>query len=157
MGSHVAYLTTFFFESLAQKYEGRLSLSHYYPGLVLHKNFTNDPALPGWFKFTFRVIGPVLRPFTVNPVESGERVLFMATERYPARGGKEAKGTGKVDVAVASDGVVGGGAYRVDMNGEIDPCPKIFKDLREDGMEQRIWDHTMKAFEEIEAGRVFTE
>jgi hypothetical protein len=160
MGSHVAYLTTFYFESLAAKYPGKLSLSHYFPGLVLHKNFTNGDALPGWFKVTFKVLGPILRPFTVNPVESGERVIFMASERFPARCGKGEEGNGpngKLEVAVASDGVVGGGAYRVDVDGEIEPCPKIFKKLREDGMEQKIWDHTMKAFEEIEAGRVFTK
>jgi hypothetical protein len=94
--------------------------------------------LPGWFKFTFKVLGTVLRPLTVTPVESGERVLIVATERYPARDGKGEKWEGKLDVAVASDGVVAGGAYRVGTNGEIDPCPKIFKALREDGMEQKI-------------------
>jgi hypothetical protein len=154
MGSHVAYLTTFFFETLAQRCEGKLSLSHYFPGLVVHDSF--GKGVPRWLDVAFRVLGPVMRLWGVDPVESGERVVFMASERFPARGEKKVEREKKVEVAVGSDEVSGGGAYRVDWNGEIDPCPKSFKKLREDGVSEKIWDHTMKAFEEIEAGRVFT-
>jgi len=150
MGSHVAYLTTFFFESLAKKHPGKLSLSHYYPGLVIHDNFTSGEKLPVWFKVVFRVAGLVMKWWSVSPQECGERVVFLATERYPARGG-EAKG----EIAVGSEGTRGGGAYRVDMDNEIDPCPKNYRQLREDGMEEKIWTHTMDVFEAIEAGEVF--
>jgi hypothetical protein len=39
MGSQVAYSETFFLEFLAKTYPGRLSLSHYYLGLVIRENF----------------------------------------------------------------------------------------------------------------------
>lgn len=113
--------------------------------------------MPRWLGVAFRVLGPVMTLCGVVPVESGKRVVFMASERFPTRGGKGVEGKGKVEVAVASDGVSGGGAYRVDWNGEIDPCPKSFKKLRDDGMGEKIWDHTMRVFEEIEAGEVFTD
>lgn len=40
-------------------------------------------------------------------------------------------------------------------NNEIDPCPKNYKRLTEDGTGEKDWRHTIEAFEEIEAGRVF--
>jgi hypothetical protein len=150
MGSHVAYLTTFFFESLAKKHPGKLSLSHYFPGLVIHENFTSGEKLPTWFRVTFKVVGPLMKWWSVSPKECGQRVVFLATERFPARGGE-----GKGDVAMGSDGTRGGGAYRLDLDNEVDPCPKNFKQLREDGMEEKIWRHTLGAFEAIEAGKTF--
>ncbi|KAE9373573.1 hypothetical protein N431DRAFT_337228 [Stipitochalara longipes BDJ] len=150
MGSHVAYLTTFFFESLAKKHPGKLSLSHYYPGLVIHENFTSGEKLPVWFKMVFKVAGPLMKWWSVRPQECGERVVFLATGRFPTRSGE-----GKGEIAIGSDGMRGGGAYRVDLDNEIDPCPKNYTQLREDGMEENIWRHTMEAFEAIEAGTVF--
>lgn len=45
MGSHVAYLTTFFFEKLAAQHASKLSLIHYFPGLVYTKAM-EYPTLP---------------------------------------------------------------------------------------------------------------
>lgn len=156
MGSHVAYVTTFFFESLASKYLGELSLSRCYPGLVMHEGVGKDKKSPAWFNFAMKVMSPVMRLTSVDPTGSGERVLFHATSIYPAMGTENTKGDGNVEVALSSDGTAGGGAYRTDWNGEIDPCGKIYKKLREDGMKEKVWSHTVKAFEDIEAGRVFT-
>jgi hypothetical protein len=154
MGSHTAYLTTFFFESLAKRYPQKLSLSHYYPGLVIHENFGKDEKLPGWFKAAVKVAGPLLKLWSVSPRECGERVVFLASARFPARNTKS--GNGNLEVAMASDGVMGGGAYRVDLDNGIDLCPKNYAKLRENGMEEKVWRHTIEAFEEIEAGGVFT-
>jgi hypothetical protein len=52
--------------------------------------------------------------------------------------------------------VRGGSAYRVDSGKEIDPCPKNCKQLREDGIGEKIWRHTIDAFEEIETERMFS-
>ena len=91
--------------------------------------------------------------------ECGERVLFLASARYPARGGEGVEVEGKtiegVEVARSSDGVVGGGAYRVNWDDEEVPLKKNYPQLRREGFGEKAWDHTMEAFREIEAGRVF--
>lgn len=54
--SHTVHLTTLFFEALARRHAGRLSLCHVYLRLVLTPAF-DAPGLPAWW----RVLRPVLR------------------------------------------------------------------------------------------------
>lgn len=154
MGSHVSYCTTLYFEELAARYPGKLSLVHYYPGIVLTKGFL-DPKLPGLFKIIYSIVSPIARPFTVKRAESGARVVFNASTRFPA-GPSGATSKDGLEVARSSNGVVGGGAYRVDWNGETLPKGEIYKKLEKNGMSQRVWDHTNEAFKVISAGGVFT-
>ena len=154
MGSHVSYLTTFYFEELAARYPGKLSLVHYYPGIVLTKGFL-DPKLPGLFKIVYSIVSPIARPFTVKRAESGARVIFNASTRFPA-GPSGATSKDGLEVAKSSNSVVGGGAYRVDWNGEILPKGEVYKKLEQNGMSQKVWEHTNEAFKEISAGGVFT-
>lgn len=164
--SHVTYMTTFFMETLAERHRGRLSLMHVFPGLVMTPGF-DHARLPAWFKLTWRwVVAPIVRPWlAVPPRECGERMLFLATPRFPARetgapteGGEGAAGTeGDAGVAVGTDGKRGGGAYAVDWDGEdIPTTEKAYGKVRGEGMARKVWEHTMGAFEEIEAGNVFT-
>jgi hypothetical protein len=155
MGSHVSYMTTFYFEELAARHPGKLSLSHYYPSIVLTKGF-NDPKQSGLFKIVYSIVSPIARPFTMKRAESGARVIFHASSRYPA-GPKGEKSKDGLEVAVASNGIVGGGAYRVDWNGENLPKGAIYKDLEKKGMSQKVWDHTNQAFRVISASNVFVE
>ena len=60
-----------------------MSLSHYYPGLVIHENFTSGEKLPGWFKLVFKVEGPPMKWRSVSPGKCVERVFFWATEKLP--------------------------------------------------------------------------
>lgn len=162
MGSHAAYMKTFFFEELAKKYEGKLAFMHYFPNLVITDGFV-DKRLPAWLKVVFWVLMPLLKWYGVPREECGERVLFLASGRYPARGGKvEGEvgigiGRNEAGTAMGSDGVVGGGAYRVDWNGGVVPLWPTYEGLRREGFEKKVWEHTMKAFEVIESGNVFTE
>jgi hypothetical protein len=162
-GSHVSYMTTFFMEELAKKYPGQLSLVHCYPGIVMTDGFKN-PRLPKWFRIVFTTISPLVRQFTVPRGESGARIIFNVSSRFPARpksenvNGSAKSGYGgqqKVEIASSSDGMLGGGAYRVDWDGETVPKGKIYKSLEEAGMAQKVWDHTTDAFQVIEGGGVF--
>ena len=161
-GSHAAYLTTFFMEHLAAQNPGKLALIHYFPGLVLTDAF-EDPGLPAWFRWIFRYGWPLFRclPFALNGDECGQRVLFNASPRFPARSGDSkgasSKTEGDIEMAVSSDGVVGGGAYRVNWNGEMVSTGKQYKKLRKEGWFDIAVNHTLKVFEEIEAGKVFAE
>ena len=162
--SHVTYMTTFFMENLAERHRERLSLVHVFPSVVITSGYTY-PGLPMWFKLTWRLVGPIMRPFSIPPDECGDRTLFLATPRYPARKAigteiatsKETGATeGKVGIATGTDGNRGSGAYSVNWNGETIDTQKKYKEARETDLAKRVWNHTMNAFEEIEAGNVFT-
>lgn len=47
----------------------------------------------------------------------------------------------------SSDGGRGGGAYRVNWNGDEVPLGKGYKNIRLDEVSKRVWEHTMKVFE----------
>jgi hypothetical protein len=161
-GSHAAYFTTFFMEHLAAQHPGKLALTHYHPGLVLGKGFAN-PALPWWFRAIFKYFGPLIKlmPMALDGPESGQRTLFNVTNKFPARatGDKavNAKNGNDIEVAESSDGIVGGGAYRVAWNGEQVATPKNYVELRAEGWLQKTVEHTLKAWEVIESGKVFTD
>lgn len=158
LGSHAAYMTTFFFERMAASHPGKLSLSHYFPMLVITPAFKGE-GVPSWFKGVFAVIGPLIKLISVNPKECGDRVLFHTSPRFPARStDAKAKSPAKLEnlnVAASSDGVVGGGAYRVNWNGEEVPLGKGYKYIRMDDVSQKVWDHTMKVFQDISARGYF--
>ena len=159
MGSHAAYFKTFFFERLAQENPDKLSLTHYYPGLVWSEGF-NEPSYPWWLKLLCRYILPALPFLWTSADEVGQRVLFHLSERYPARSKDlvrgEVKESKEFGVASSSDGIVGGGAYRVNFKSEEVGLNKKYPSLREKGLAEISWKHTMDAFSEIEAGRKFT-
>jgi hypothetical protein len=77
--------------------------------------------------------------------------LFLATEKFLVR----SENNGEEVVVIASHGAGGGDAYKVDSDNETAPCPKNYRQLREDEMGEKVWRHTIVAFEEIEVGRVF--
>lgn len=154
--SHIGHLNTMFMESLAAKHPGKLALVHLYPGFV----FTGaEKSLPGWFQVLWRwVLQPICSFWEVKPEECGQRVVFYASGVYPPLE-KERNGTKTADgleIAMSPDGMVGGGAYRVASNGDSIASGKVQKKVREDGMVEKVWEHTMKVFETIEAGKVFT-
>jgi len=92
--------------------------------------------------------------FATPPREIGERVLFLATERYPAKGTGEGDG-GSVGIARGTDGEVGNGAYAVNWDGETVANEKAYEMARKESWYEKVWEHTMSAFGEIEAGKVF--
>lgn len=124
---------------------------HYFPSLVLTGTFTNN-TLPGWFKFLWVVLKPLVSLLAVKKEESGARIIYHLSENFPARGSNS---SGK-QIATASDGVVGGGAYRMNWNNEIFPCGKEFPRLRREGFATKAWDHSTTAVEEIGRNGVFT-
>jgi hypothetical protein len=160
MGNQIAYMKTFFLEYVAKKYPGKISLIHYFPGLVITDAF-RDKKNPRWFRWSVTLLRPILGFVTVAREETGERVLFLASERFPARAPKDESKSEKkrsdIGIATSSDDVVGGGAYRVIWTGERIPTVPAYEKHRKDGLPEICVNHTLKAFEEIEAGRVFKD
>jgi NAD(P)-dependent dehydrogenase (short-subunit alcohol dehydrogenase family) len=154
MGSHAAYFKTFYFEHLAAKYP-TVAFIHYYPSLVITPAFKGK-GTNAWFKVLWTFIGPFAALGALDQEECAQRVLFLASNRFPAR---DEKATGEkldgVEVAESSDGVRGGGAYRVNWNGEIIPVKKNYEQLRGNGWGEKVVAHTQEVFRSVDAGLQF--
>jgi len=152
--SHIVYMKTLFMEALAEKHAQKLSMIHVFPSLVITPAFDRDTH-PLWFKAAWTVAAPFAGFFSVSQEESGERTLFLASSRYPARGTTttEAK-----DVAVGTDGQRGSGAYAVNYDGEVIPTAEAYVNVGGRAeLSKKVWSHTMEAFAEIEKGNTFTK
>lgn len=152
------YMKTMFMERLAREHPGKLSLNHVFPSIVVTPNYRH-PSYPAWLKIIWGIVGPLVTRFaSVDREESGERTLFLASSRYPARkasGGIQDDHAQSKDVAMSTDGVRGGGAYSCNYDGETNDVARYYVDLRKQGFEDKVWKHTMKVFSEIEAGKAF--
>lgn len=155
--SQVAFMTQLYMEELAKQHPDKLALVNYFPGLVMTDAFANG-KMPVWLQLLWRGLLQHLAVLIAVPRdESGERTLFLATSRYSAR--QMEKPTSRApgeEVAIGSDGTLGGGAYSCAWNGDINDIEKPYREHR-NGSAKLVWDHTEKAFAEIEAGRVFTD
>lgn len=157
--SQLSNMTTFFMEQLANRHPGKLALIHLYPGYVI-TNF-GQTAFPAWFNLLYRyLVMPIVRlTIAVSAEETGDRIPFLASNRFPARGTTQEQhdktDDSGVGVAVAADGTLGGGMYRVTQYGEIIPPSSYNKGLRERRVSDAIWEHTTDAFEAIASGQEF--
>jgi hypothetical protein len=151
--THAIALKTMFFEDLVAKHPGKLSCSHIYPGLVVHKGF-DDPNFPWWFKVAWKGAKPFARflPMHLKADEIGQRVLYLATDRYPARMAEDRKENG---VIKATDGVLGGGAYSVTYTNEVNDVVKFYEQLRPKGFKDSVLRHTEDVFGAVERDGVF--
>lgn len=163
--SHVCIMHTFFFEHLAAQHPGKLSLVHLFPGMVMTNAFQN-PGVPFWAKMMFKILGPLFRLISTPVPESGERTIFLASpQRFPARqekGGNQSTApaivTGpKLVVATGTDGKTASGAYGVGIDGETAHYAKMIEKHRADGIGEKVVQHTMRSFEVISSGQVWTE
>ncbi|KAI4728784.1 hypothetical protein E4T49_03458 [Aureobasidium sp. EXF-10728] len=149
--THVTVMKTMFFEHLAAKHTN-LSFSHIFPGLVVHKGF-NDPNFPWWFKVAWGAAKPVVRflPMYVSADEIGQRVLYLCTDGFPARGSS----VKTAETAIATDGVKGGGAYSLAYTNETNDISKFYQKLRMEKIRERVVEHTEAVFQAVEEKGVF--
>ena len=154
--SHMVYMHTLFMEVLAEQHAGKLSLIHIFPGLVLGPGFQN-PELPTWVRILMGwVVIPLFgRLITLPANECGDRMLSLASPRYPPRPIDKTKS--QEGLAIGTDGEPGSGVYSLNWDGENNIKAKTYEKMNKGEMKKRVWDHTMKAFEVIEAGKVFDE
>ncbi|KAM7189187.1 hypothetical protein V8F33_010189 [Rhypophila sp. PSN 637] len=140
---------TLSFERLARDHP-KVTFIHGHPGVV-RSNIFNAEHFPSAFAFFMnKVIGPtVFRLVAVSPEESGERHLWEAVDpRFaPAEVGEKG---GEV-VAVGSDGKKGSGAYTVNGKCETVFSHGVLKPYRDEGIDARIWEHTLEELERIKA------
>lgn len=138
---HSTFMKTFFFEELADKYPGQLSLTHVYPGLVDGPVFYN-PELPAWSRYVWRLLKPVLYFALTPPEVCGQVMVYLGTSRFPAKGQKPAAGQENL----STDGEPGGGSYAVGRKG--DPVKGVrYEKVRLPETGKRVWDHTIDTLE----------
>ena len=156
--SHCTFMTTEFFEQLASQNRGKLSLVNIFPGLIITPAFSS-PDYPTWFKIVWFIASPLAKMMALAPEEAGHRVLFMATDMFPAKSAGRSESC-SAEVATGTDGTVGSGAYACNNDGEQTPGikrAKAYKGVQREKFSKAVWAHTMKAFDAAAAGRVFTE
>lgn len=151
--SHCSFMTTSFFERVAAENEGRVSCVYVFPGLVITPGFYH-PEYPAWFKVAWWLLGPFVTWWAaIKPEEAGQRMLFLAGERFPASEGKRGEGSAK-----GTNGEVASGAYAVNNDGEATDegkRKKAYQGVDRQELNQAVWAHTMKAFDVIKEGKVF--
>lgn len=153
--SHAAYMTTMTFERLAADHD-RVAFIYMYPGMVLGPSY-RDASLPWWFKTVLFVVEPLLSVVVATSSNhSGSRTLFVGRDSLysPAGSGKESfavKGT---------NGSRGTGCYAIGSQCSVIAEKKhadLYPSLRMDGFRKDVWEHTVKAFSDVEAGRRFED
>ena len=153
--SHNAHLTTMAFEHLAKQHE-KVSFVHVFPGIVITPSYS-DSGFPLWFKIIWCIVGPIVRLTQAIPHEdAGSRMLFYKTPQFAAR--SEAASTGmSVEIVEGTDRARGSGAYAVNAKSDVATTKADYAALRKKGFEDRVWKHTMRAFDVIESGHVFKD
>jgi NAD(P)-dependent dehydrogenase (short-subunit alcohol dehydrogenase family) len=143
---HASSMTNFAFSNLANQYP-TTSFVHSFP-FIVETNVGRDAW--GAFKpVVGAVLGILLKPWSVKQAESGERHLFASTApRFAPKADDEDEGT-----AIGSDGLIGSGSYFLNWNDETLETTKRFKVMKEEGAEQKVWEHTEEVFRKVcEAG-----
>ena len=145
--AHAITMTDFTFEEMAKK-NPTVSFVHTYPGVV-KTGFAKEAGFA--IKAASQLALTVFSRWTVGIDESGERHLYAATSAaYPPKGGEKGGvevGDGKVKEGSA--GEIGSGAYLIGFNGEFRANEKVLKELRGKDAGAKIWEHTMKIFENV--------
>jgi hypothetical protein len=141
---HTTFMKTFFFEELAEKNAGKISFIHIYPGLVDGPVFYSD-VNPLWFRIVWRVLKPLVSWYITSDKDCGDIMVYLATQRYPAKGvvkpGDESKVVG--GVAYSTQRELGGGAYAVGQRGDESKGVSWAK-VRKSDTTKKVWDHTVE-------------
>ena len=154
---HIVSMTDMALEKLAEQ-APEVTFINDYPGAVKTGIGRESNTLMVWIMtMVLMIIGPLI----YIPIrESGERHLFFATSaKYPPRVRLDAAVGDSagvplsegVEVATGTDGKVGSGVYSIHWSGEH-AGPKVVKllaGLREEGMAENVWQHTIGEFDRI--------
>lgn len=155
-GAHCGVMTDLMMERFATANKGT-AFVHTAPGVV-KTNLGSD--LPIYVRAAYRLAGPLLAPWTIGVKETGERHLYMATSnRYPPAQLPVESVCGtpceKNDVAEGANGKIGSGSYLLNWDGQIQKQnAKLLEECRQTGVAEKIWEHTMSIFKELETMRI---
>lgn len=98
----------------------------------------------------------VLKPIfgqliTAPPEECGERMLSLASHRYPPRSVNNSPA--QSEVTIGTDGKPGSGVYVLTWNGEKCFKMKAYEVINDrQAMKEKVWAHTWDSFDKNEVG-----
>lgn len=125
--THAATMNSLTASHLAELYPGT-SFVHTSPGMV-KTNMLRNMGFPNWITAPFFVL---LTPFAVNIKASGERHLYASSSvTFPPK----SKG--------------GDGYYLLDQNDAPIGNVKVLKKLREEGVAEKVWKHTLDVYKTV--------
>ena len=154
--SHVAFMHTLFFESLAKQHAGKMKLIHVFPGLVLGPAFAN-PELPAWFRLFWRwIFAPLFGRFASVPMEeSGARMIgLMDSTAYVPYSDTAAAPPDRMVASTMGPNV--GGSYALNWDGENRFKEKPYAGLDKEDLRDKVHKHTIEAMDVIASGKKFT-
>jgi hypothetical protein len=150
---YTCFMKNFFFEELAEKHAGKLSLSHIYPGLVDGPAFYSDD-MPTWFRWVWGFMKPLAwLLYMTTPEVCGDVMLYLATPHYPAKGQLNDNDSlvEKAEVAKSTNGELGGGCYALGQRADAwNSKGMSFEKARTNQTSKQVCDHTMETLERIE-------
>jgi len=152
--SHTTYMKTLLFEKLAEQHPGKLALCHHFPHYVETPLFFHS-GYPWWFQILWHTLAPIFKLFSMSEDECGNRMLYMATDKYPARQEPGTLSTEDAGATQGSDGKRGSGAYAVGPNNDPLDIAKHYEKFDREDIKRKLWDHTMNVFETVEAGKTY--
>ena len=140
-------MITLFFEKLADENRGRVSLIHVFPGIIITPGYKNSQN-PTWWKIAYVFISPLLRMMSTSKEDFGTRAVYLALPEFPPKpaDGKAVTEGSTPQVAVGSNSIRGSGAYMIDNNGDSCPEKEVYKKLRQQGMTETVYQHTLSVF-----------
>ncbi|KAI1259536.1 hypothetical protein F5Y18DRAFT_409040 [Xylariaceae sp. FL1019] len=148
---HLCCIHNAFMCELARRNPGKIALSHIYPGFV-DTNIAQTSDFNWVLKFLLKwVVRPLTLPFYIPHDEVGQRMVFTATDRFTPAGADQVP---DVISAEGMNGQKGSGAYRITQYGETYPEEKQYATLMENGGSDKIFEHTIKVFEDIKTNGV---
>jgi len=122
---HAITMTTLSFHHFASQ-NSKVSFIHTQPGMVSGTNLLR--GYPGFLVSMMNVANStVLRPWVTSVKECGERHVWA---------GMAARFTSGQEILIGSKGTKTGNV-------------KVLEKLRKDGVEGKVWDHTMEVFEKV--------
>jgi hypothetical protein len=123
--THGITMTTLSFQHLASQ-NSKISFIHTQPGAVSGTNLLR--GYPSFLTSMMHLAGnTVLRPWVMSVKECGERHVWA---------GLAARFTSGHEILIGPKGAKTGNV-------------KVLEKLRQDGVEEKVWDHTMEVFEKI--------
>ncbi|THW42694.1 hypothetical protein D6D21_05722 [Aureobasidium pullulans] len=153
--THVIVMKTLFMEKLAAQNIGKVSFVHVYPGLVITPAFGNQD-LPTWFRAMWTVAKPFVKyAIAISPKEIGERILYLSSSALPPKDFHARAGDKPIKLAMSTDGIIGGGAYACKHDAETIDVQAKYKSLRASNADEKVWEHTLSVFSQIQENGVF--
>lgn len=149
---HATSMVTLSLLAIAKHAPG-VSFVHVYPGFVktgMSRELTG--VVPAVTKVLF---APVMAMLQIPIEETGERQLDIATSAGHDGANGIPLGPG-VQIAVGTDGKLGGGVYSIDYEGEgtNQKVQSVLEDLVNDGTAEKVWSHTEEVFKRITCSTV---